>query len=161
YSAIPCVLPSEPPASLSSATSTVFKNEMNHKYSIFLAGVLLSLCGQLFGQPADTNSPATNAPAINAEQSDASSNNAASEFWNDLTPGPGGMNREVIVSFHDVVLKSNDTARSVVVIGANARIEGKVRDAVVVIGGDMTVSGHIRDAAVAVLGDIHALKGAK
>ena len=46
-------------------------------------------------------------------------------------------------------------------IGASAKIHGKVHDAVVVIGGDLDVDGEIGDAAVAVLGNVTAHKGAK
>src|SRR5207237_7409592 len=133
------VLPSEPPASLSSATSTVFKNEMNHKYSFILASALaLSFCANVFAQAQDTNQSATNTPTVNAEQAEQTSENPW-EWSDNLTPRPGGMQYGPIVSFEDVILKSNDVAESVVVIGANAKIDGRVRHAVVVVGGDITV----------------------
>jgi uncharacterized RDD family membrane protein YckC len=124
----------------------------------------------VFAQPTDanTNAPATNAPAVNAEDTNASpsdvsntTSTAESDHTDDeFQPGPGGVYRETIVAFHDVVLKSNDVARTVVVIGANAKIYGKVREAFVVIGGDAEVGGTVGRAAVDILGDIKALKGA-
>src|SRR5204862_2627146 len=67
----------------------------------------------------------------------------------------------IVVIGKDAELKAGQSAEAVVVIGASAKIHGKVHDAVVVIGGDLDVDGEIGDAAVAVLGNVTAHKGAK
>ena len=72
------------------------------------------------------------------------------------------IHRNAIVVFgKDVLLKSNETAEAVVVIGGSARIEGRVREAVVAIGGDIAVSGEVGDAVVAVMGGVELSSGAK
>src|SRR5258706_12736031 len=54
----------------------------------------------------------------------------------DTEPAIKGIRRDAIVVFgRDVVLKADDSAEAVVVIGGSAKILGKVRDAVVAIGG--------------------------
>jgi uncharacterized RDD family membrane protein YckC len=122
----------------------------------------LALTAQVFAQPAENQTPATNDPAVQVEDSNTQTNEPNAFSVEDFTPGRGGVHREAVVIFgRDVELKASDVAGTVVVIGGNAKIDGKVKDAVVVIGGDITVNGYIRDAAVAIFGDIHAGKGAK
>lgn len=71
------------------------------------------------------------------------------------------VDRDVIVALgRDVVLKTNESAEVVVVIGGSAKIHGKVRQAVVVVDGDIEVDGEVGDAVVAVLGNIRAGQGA-
>src|SRR5207237_1184285 len=79
----------------------------------------------------------------------------------EFQPAPGALNRSTIVSFHNVDLKTNETAENVVVIGANAKINGKVGETIVVIGGDLTLNGYVRENVVVILGDLHAGKGAR
>lgn len=129
---------------------------------LFALVLCLAVMGgsRLVAQAADAGS--TNA-VVNAEDTNASpaiSTNQADQTEEEFQPGPGGVEKEAIVSFSDVVLRSNDVARTVVVIGANATIDGNVREVVVVIGGDLKVSGHIRHEAVTVFGSIKALKSA-
>src|SRR6185369_2287181 len=68
--------------------------------------------------------------------------------------------RMPIVFRKDVVVRTNETAETVVVIGGSAIIHGKVREDVVVIGGDIELDGSARDV-VAVLGGIKLGPGAK
>ena len=60
----------------------------------------------------------------------------------------------------DFVLKSNEEAEAVVIIGGSATIHGRVRQSVVVIGGNLNLDGSVDDAAVAVLGNISMEPGA-
>jgi uncharacterized RDD family membrane protein YckC len=125
---------------------------MKNRYPFIACAILLALAGPLFARQADTNAPDTNPAAIKPEEPDQNVVRTDEDFE---------PRREAIVSVgHDAVLKKGDTARTVVVIGANAKIEGKVRDVVVVIGGDMDVTGEIHGNAVTVFGDIHAKNGA-
>ena len=66
----------------------------------------------------------------------------------------GIRSHEVVSIGKSVVVKTEDTAGTVVVIGGSATIDGKVDDAVVAIGGDVTVNGEVSDTVVSVLGNI-------
>src|SRR2546428_7937038 len=116
---------------------------MKNKYPLLVFSTLaLAFCAQTFGQPADSAATDTNAAAIKAEAADTGTTNQAesTETLEDLQPSAGGVDHEAIVVFgRDVHLKAGDVARAVVVIGGNAKIDGKVKDAVVVIGGDLSV----------------------
>ena len=70
-------------------------------------------------------------------------------------------NAPIVVIGKDAELKEGESAEAVVVIGANAKIHGKVRQAAVVIGGDLDIDGEVGDAAVAILGNVNAHSGAK
>lgn len=93
--------------------------------------------------PAEVDSN-DDAPKVEANESDA------------LHKGnKTGIRSEEVVSLgKSVVIKSGDTAGTVVVIGGSATIDGKVDDAVVAIGGDVTVNGEVSDTVVSVLGNI-------
>lgn len=71
-----------------------------------------------------------------------------------------GVRHEAIVVFgDDVVLKAEDTAEAVIVIGGSAKILGSC-DECVVIGGNLEIEGTVRRSAVAVGGLLRALPGA-
>ena len=77
-------------------------------------------------------------------------------------PSRGSARNEPIVVIGDsYVLKSGESAETVVVIGGSAQIHGKVAEDVVVIGGSITVDGEVGGDAVAVLGGITLLDEAK
>ena len=76
--------------------------------------------------------------------------------------GTPGIDRQAIIQIGKAAeLKAEDSAEVVVVIGASAKVHGKVREAVVVIGGNVEVDGEVGDAVVAIFGDIHVKPGAK
>src|SRR5687767_15097581 len=56
----------------------------------------------------------------------------------------------------DAVLKADESADAVVVIGGNAKVEGRVKDAIVVIGGNLDLSGEVHREVVVVLGNVNA-----
>lgn len=75
-----------------------------------------------------------------------------------------------IVAAHDnVVVKVGDnatiargtTAKTVVVVGGNARIDGTVSSTVVVIGGNVTITGTVRHIVVVLGGNVHVLPTAQ
>ncbi len=71
----------------------------------------------------------------------------------DLFDPPAKINRnEVVIIGQNFQLHSNETARSVVVIGGDAVIDGEVRDELVVIGGSAQINGLVRHQTVVVLG---------
>jgi uncharacterized RDD family membrane protein YckC len=106
----------------------------------------------------DTNSAedsATPDTSTNAQAEDGTSTYRAGPFQVDVEG-----RRVPIVFRRDVVVRTNEVAEAVVVIGGSAKIHGKVREDVVVIGGDIELDGEARDA-VAVLGGIKLGPGAK
>jgi len=117
--------------------------------------------------PAQTVSVAVPAGQTEAESPEGKSNAVAAA----MTAPAGeektvGIDRQTtvkqLVKFgRNVELKAGDSAEVVVVIGASAKVHGKVREAVVVIGGDIEVDGEVGDAVVAVGGSIHVKPGAK
>lgn len=105
--------------------------------------------------PAQTVSVAVPAGQTEAESPEGKSNAVAAA----MTAPAGeektvGIDRQTtvkqLVKFgRNVELKAGDSAEVVVVIGASAKVHGKVREAVVVIGGDIEVDGEVGDAVVA------------
>src|SRR5438874_10754404 len=137
---------------------------MSPKALLFLFSLTLAaaMTGRSLAQPADAGQADANTAAAKAEAEGSSTNKSeTTETVDEFQPARGGLHHEVIVSLRPVHLRSNETARTVVVIGSDARIDGKVDQALVVIGGDLTLNGSVRQDAVAILGDIHAGKGAK
>lgn len=64
-------------------------------------------------------------------------------------------NRDAVVVFgRNVILKSNESADAIVVIGGSAKVYGTVREAIVTIGGNILVDGNVGEAVVAVLGNV-------
>jgi uncharacterized RDD family membrane protein YckC len=100
-------------------------------------------------EAAEETNPAEANPNDDAATSEANESDAQ------LKGKRTGIRSEEVVSIgKSVVVKSGDTAGTVVVIGGSATIEGKVDDAVVAIGGDVIVNGEVSDTVVSVLGDI-------
>jgi uncharacterized RDD family membrane protein YckC len=136
--------------------------------------VLVTLAQPLFAQDAnaapDTNATVdSDAPAAASNQvklEDAETRPPSDDSGEPADEGTGnsksmGVNRQAMIIFRrNAVLKTNDSAETVVVIGGSAKIHGHVRDAVVVIGGDIEIDGTARDV-IAILGSIKASKGAK
>lgn len=119
-------------------------------------------------QPDDSNNGNDSAKAQQVEAPDSSGTNAVTNSTSTIE-GESEKTQEsedhysgpLISVGRDVELKAGQTAEAVVVIGANAKIYGKVREAVVVIGGDAEIFGQVGDAAVAVFGSIKAHPGSK
>lgn len=69
--------------------------------------------------------------------------------------------QQIVVFGEDLVLKENETCRDVVVIGGNARIEGRARGDVVVVLGSATVTGRIDRDLVVVMGSADIAESAR
>jgi uncharacterized RDD family membrane protein YckC len=66
----------------------------------------------------------------------------------------GPVHRDNIVLFHsNAMLGKNETAQTVVVMFANAVIEGTVEDCLVVIGGSARITGKVKSDMVVIMGD--------
>ena len=67
-----------------------------------------------------------------------------------------GREQEALVSFgKSALLRSNETADVVVVLGGNAKVQGKVREAVVAVFGDVEIDGaDVGQECVAVFGNV-------
>jgi uncharacterized RDD family membrane protein YckC len=119
----------------------------------------LTLCCATSVRAQDTNSSDDTATVDN-------STNAPAEDDNTSTYHAGSFRVEVeghrvpIIFRKDVVVRTNETAEMVVVIGGSAKVLGNVRENVVVIGGDIELDGKARDV-VAVLGGIRLGPDAK
>ena len=59
---------------------------------------------------------------------------------------------DLVMFGQDIVLKKNEVAKQVVVVGGNAQIDGKVKQDVVVVMGSATVNGTINGSLVVVMG---------
>jgi cytoskeletal protein CcmA (bactofilin family) len=59
---------------------------------------------------------------------------------------------EIVVFGNDVVLQENESARQIVVLAGNARIDGNVDGDVVIVSGSATVGGKIDGQLIVVLG---------
>src|SRR5262249_54907766 len=101
------------------------------------------LCTSVFAQDA---------PTTTREQAEAEDASKSTNTDEEVSSNHKGIHHDAIVMMgKNVVLKSNETADAVVVIGGSAKILGKAHDAVVAICGDLDVQGEVGDAAVAVL----------
>src|SRR5258706_10778077 len=95
-----------------------------------------ALSAQVFAQPAENQTPATNDPAVQVEDPNTQTNASNAFSVEDFTPGRGGVHREAVVIFgRDVELKASDVAGTVVVIGGDAKNEGKVKKGGVLVCG--------------------------
>src|SRR5438093_2972717 len=96
-------------------------------------------------QPAESNVGTTNKASVQAESSTSASDEMETgdaEWYR-----KGRVHHDAIVKLgRDAELKAGDSADAVVVIGANAKIDGRVRQAVVVIFGDLEINGEVGDA---------------
>ncbi len=120
---------------------------MKKRLGLFLLTGLLSVCPPgLRGQDAASNT-GTDAKA-QAEEPSGVATNDASEEGHRIARGP------IVRIGKNATLRTNETAEAVVVVGASAKVQGKVRDALVDIGGDIELDGEVDDAVVCVLGNI-------
>jgi uncharacterized RDD family membrane protein YckC len=121
------------------------------------------LPGTIWGQN-DADTKAGQAKDQIAEVAEVATNSTDSASTDDSSKRswrPGRIHHDALVSIgHDVVLKEDETAEAVVVIGGSAIIRGRVRDAAVAIGGNLDIEGEVGDAAVAVMGNVKAGPGA-
>jgi uncharacterized RDD family membrane protein YckC len=114
---------------------------------LLIGGLVLALSWGVRAQ-SNTNDTSTNAEVL--EQNSNPAPVAAVESdgnWKQLQP--------IVQIGQDVVLKADEEAEAVVVVGGSAAIHGHVRQSVVVIGGNLDLDGTVNDAAVAVLGSIN------
>ncbi len=73
----------------------------------------------------------------------------------------GSYHREIVVIGHDVELRAEDTAGTVVVIGGSAKIHGKVEQDVVAVGGNIVIDGAVEGEVVTVMGDLTVAEGGR
>jgi uncharacterized RDD family membrane protein YckC len=139
-----------------------------------ISGALMMCAGGLWAQDKDGADAAANPKAelqtnaagaqIAVEAPDAGSDASAKHespleafhkrFASDREKGVGINRNAIVVMGRSVVLKANESAETVVVIGGSAKILGKVREEVVVIGGDIDVQGEVGQEVVAVMGGV-------
>ena len=111
--------------------------------------------GNPLAQSSEDAESTTDMAVVETDTGDDSSKGEADQNDKPLKGKRKGIRSEEVVSIgKSVVVKSGDTAGTVVVIGGSATIDGKVDDAVVAIGGDVTVNGEVSDTVVSVLGNI-------
>ncbi len=125
----------------------------------FRLQLLFCVCAISFTSSAQSPDGATN-EGSQAEASEIITNVAASPEAAPITGKAGHQRGPMVVWGHDVELKEGEEAETVVVIGGNARVHGKVDSAVVAIFGDIDLSGKVRESTVAVLGSIRLREGA-
>ncbi len=115
------------------------------------------LLGSIDGVAQEIERPVEPSIPIQSENTDT---NAINPGLQTIDPKIKGVRHEAIVVFgEDVVLKAEDSAEAVVVIGGSAKILGNC-DECVVIGGDLEIEGTVRGSAVVVGGLLRALPGA-
>lgn len=86
---------------------------------------------------------------------DPDTNSAAPERpKNRIRRGGGQGSGEIVELGHDVVIREGESKRNIVVIGGNARIEGRVEHDLVVISGSAEITGSVGGNVVVVLGGI-------
>ncbi len=132
---------------------------MNRSNSVWLLALTLVAASVL--PPAimaqDPEAPTNAVTNVEASESDTNTVASTEPASNDKIHHRG----PIVVWGHDVELKKGEEAETVVVIGGNAKVYGKVNGAVVTIFGSQEVSSEVHDAAVAIMGNVKLHTGAE
>ena len=138
--------------------------------AVLLAGGLALTCNALppLNQTAPTPEGSA-APAAQEKSEPALEEPAGARITEAISTGPaardesrsGPRSGPVVKINRSFTLKTGESAELVVVIGGDAKVEGKVDDVVVSILGNVEVTGEVGGEVISVLGHIKAGEGAR